>query len=706
MLRLITERRKSMSQDQKKPTPKKPSTHRATSTDKTKKQPLTIDHYPALVHVGSPTPSPDGSRLAYEHTAFNNPKDESWNSELWLVNADGSQPRQLPGAEPVWSPDGSKLLYLDSDSKDKTQFFIYTLSTGNSKKLSSLAREPAFPVWSPDGKWIAFRMLVPEPTLWDIDLPKPRGKQERSNTEPIIIEDLHYRWDGVGFVERGYEHLFILSADGKQLRQLTSGQWHVGTREAGGRRADFSWGFCWTPAGKSIIFDGNKESDNDKQYMEGYLYSVNVATTEITAITPIEKDKGVTGNWSKPRVSPDGRHLLFSGYTWTKLHRERTRMLWLANIDGSNLRRVGDLESAAENYQWTSGSQGFYFTLPIRGHLHLYYGSVTGTVRLVKAYDPKTYTISLESLTKDGRAFGMKESIYLPGELVSYDPENPDEAIQLTDVCAALLENVDLGDCEELDCLSKDGTPIKAWVYFPPGFEKGKKYPLIVRPNALGGYADFSYELLNYAANGYVVLIANERSNQGASGFGDAYMNAGFNGYPNQNTLEDYMTGIDLLIERGYVDPTRLFIVGSSQAGQITAWIICHTDRFAAAAVLRPVGINWTSCPGTADESIFAYNNFEKPFWENPEPWLEHSPIMHVHNVTTPTLCMTGEDDLRTPIGQTEEFYAALKFIGNVPTKLIRMPKVHHGWGEDVVTFMRLQLYVLKWFEEHDPARK
>ena len=61
---------------------------------------------------------------------------------------------------------------------------------------------------------------------------------------------------------------------------------------------------------------------------------------------------------------------------------------------------------------------------------------------------------------------------------------------------------------------------------------------------------------------------------------------------------------------------------------------------------------------------------------------------------------ITGEDDLRTPMAQTEEYYQALKQLG-VPTKMLRFHDEAHGTGSKPSNFMRTQLYLMKWFEEY-----
>jgi dipeptidyl aminopeptidase/acylaminoacyl peptidase len=174
-----------------------------------------------------------------------------------------------------------------------------------------------------------------------------------------------------------------------------------------------------------------------------------------------------------------------------------------------------------------------------------------------------------------------------------------------------------------------------------------------------------------------------------------AFGNAIERRYPGVD-YDDLIAGVDATIARGIVDTTRMYVGGCSGGGVLSSWVIGHTNRFAAAAVRCPVS-NWMSMAGQSDVPFFTYNFFDKPFWEDPTRWLEQSPLMYVGRVTTPTLLMTGELDLRTPMPQTEEYYGALKYRG-VPAELLRFEGEYHGTGSRPSNWMRTQLYMTSWY--------
>jgi len=253
-----------------------------------------------------------------------------------------------------------------------------------------------------------------------------------------------------------------------------------------------------------------------------------------------------------------------------------------------------------------------------------------------------------------------------------------------------------LGEVEELWYTSVDDLDIQGWVVKPPNFDPDETYPLMLAihggPHGMYGVG-FSYSWQEHAANGYLVLYTNPR---GSSGYGSAFGNEINNAYPSKD-YDDLMAGVDTLISRGYVDEDRMYVYGCSGGGVLTAWVVGHTDRFAAASSNCPV-TNWLSFVGTTD-GVSWYNNFEQYPWDDPTEHLERSPLMHVGNVTTPTMLMTGEHDLRTPMAQTEEYYAALQVLG-VPTAMVRFQNEWHGTSSQPSNFIRSQLYLRAWFEK------
>ena len=477
-----------------------------------------------------------------------------------------------------------------------------------------------------------------------------------------------------------------MPADGGTARALTSGRWHVGARFDG---LAFGAGYDWTPDGRTIVFDGLRDSTWDRQYQVSRIYALDVASG---AIRPLVSRPGF---WADPTVSPDGRTVAFTGADSSD-HTHRTADLWTAGLDGSGLRDLSrTLDRDPDNLRWAPDGKGIYFTAPDRGSINVRYVDLAGGLRDVTQ---GAQVVSLTSLARTLVGVGVRSDPEHGPDVVRIDLRRGQAPTRVTAVNDDVLGNKRLGRVEELWYTSTGGTRVQGWVVKPPAFDAAKKYPLILEIHG-GPFAmynvGFSYMFQNFAANGYVVLYTNPR---GSTGYGDAFSNGIDHNYPGPD-FDDLMAGVDAVVGRGYVDTTRLYVSGCSGGGVLSSWVIGHTNRFAAAAVRCPV-IDWISMAGQTDIPLFKFSFFRQAFWDKPDEWLAHSSLMYVGRVTTPTLLMTGELDRRTPIPQTEEYYAALK-IRNVPTVMLRFNGEYHGTGSKPSNFMRTQLYMMSWYEKH-----
>jgi len=656
------------------------------AADVNPRRPLQVADYLDWERVSDPQISPDGKRVVYTRQWVNKLTDR-WESELWIVHADGSKNRRLgKGSGARWSPDGTRIAYLHTGEPRGTQIFVRWLDrAGGATQVTRVLETPKNLHWSPDGTRIAFTMYVEKKSDWKIAMPAP-PKGAKWTEPPRIIENTHYRQDRKGFLKQGFQHLFVVTADGGTPIQLTRGNWHVGARFSG---MDYGAGIDWTPDGKEIVFDGQQAADADRRYRESHIYAVDVKTKAVRQITRRK------GPWSNPVVSPDGRQIAYTGYEWTK-QSYKSDELYVIGRDGSGGRQIsGKLDRDPRDLHWAPDGSAIYFTAWDRGSSNVYAVTPAGNVRKLTN---RPQMLSLSSQSKNGVAVGVQSSFHEPGDVVRYALPKPGELKRLTRVNDDLLSQRQLGDVEELWYTSTNGARVQGWIVKPPGFDAKKKHPLILHihggPHSMYNVGvNFSFQHL--AANGYVVLYTNPR---GSTGYGTVFGNAIDNAYPSVD-YDDLLAGVDAALKKGYVDPARMYATGVSGGGVLSSWIVGHTDRFAAAAVRAPV-TNWISFAGTTDISAWGLHRFHKPYWEEPRRWLEHSPLMHAHKVKTPTLMICGELDLRTPIGQTEEFYQALR-ANKVPAALVRFHGEYHGTGSKPSNFMRTQLYLLRWFGTH-----
>lgn len=638
-------------------------------------RPLALEQYLDMESVSNPQISPDGSQIVYTRGWIDKVNDRR-ESSLWIMNADGTKNRYLAdGSGARWSPDGTRILYSATGEPRGAQLFIRWMDAeGATSQITRLTNGPSGAEWSPDGQSVAFTSRVDaEADFAGVSLPgRPSGAKWTG--EPKVVERASYQRDRQGFTDIGWTHLFVVSADGGTARQLTDGNWNHN-------------GVSWSADSRELYFSSYRSDDWDRpaNWKESEIYSVRVADRAIQRLT---ERRGADGS---PVASPDGQLI---AYIAGDMHRDtyRNSKIWVMNRDGSGARMIsGDYDRQSGGLLWAPDGSGLYFDVARDGYQSLHFVSLQGGVRQLTS---GRQLFGLSSFSNNGTAVGTIGSAHEPGDLYRFTLRNPDVTTRLTRVNDDVLTGTTLGEVEEIWYSSTDGLRIQGWIVKPADFDATRKYPLMLAihggPHSMynGG---FNFAFQEHASNGYVTLYTNPR---GSTGYGTAFANAINHDYPGAD-FPDLMTGVDTLLARGYIDGDNLFVYGCSGGGILTTYIVGNTTRFRAASANCPI-VNWMSAMGTSD-AITYMDTFEKPFWEDPAEWIDRSSIFYVGNVKTPTMLMTGENDIRTPMGQTEEYYQALQYLG-VPTVMVRYQNEWHGTSSQPSNFLRSQLYLRKWF--------
>jgi dipeptidyl aminopeptidase/acylaminoacyl peptidase len=642
---------------------------------------VTLEGYLDLEDVQDPQLSPDGRQVVYTRR-FVDRMNDRWDSALWIMNADGSRNRFLTkGSSARWSKDGTRLAYFaQGEPNSSTQLFVrYMDAEGATSQVTRVDQTPSDLEWAPDGKSIAFRMLVLSKDNWKIPMPTP-PKGAKWTEAPRVVTRVTYRADRQGYVDDGYKHIFVVPADGGTPRQVTDGDWEDGAPH-------------WTPDSRTIVFDGYRSVDAPYDPRESEIYAVDVAAAGNSA-SSVRRLTQHPGPDDHPVVSPNGREIAFTAFdstddTW------RDATLYVMNADGTGRRALtAALDRTPVGLLWAKDGSGIYFNVESEGQRNLYFAPLAGGA--ARPVTKGTQVLTVTSLGPTGTAVGVRSTSLEPADVVTVSLRDG-ATHRVTAVNDDLLAGKTLGKVEEIWYPSEGGMRIQGWIVKPPHFDASKKYPLMLvihgGPHSMYNSA-FNYAYQEHAANGYVILYTNPR---GSTGYGSKFGNAIKNAYPGKD-FDDLMAGVDTIVGRGYVDPKRMYVYGCSGGGVLTSWIVGHTDRFAAASANCPV-TNWLSFVAITDGPNYWYRNFAKFPWEDPSEHLRRSPLMYVGNVKTPTMLMTGVNDLRTPISQTEEFYEALK-MRKVPTAMIRFNDEWHGTSSKPSNYLRTQLYLRSWFEK------
>ncbi|HWI62455.1 MAG TPA: S9 family peptidase [Symbiobacteriaceae bacterium] len=656
-------------------------------------QPVTPKDLFRFHPVSDPQISPDGSLIAYVVQTIDLEQNKS-RSALWVVPARGGEPRRLTnpaeGSDraPRWAPDGESLAFL-SDRKGKPQLWVIPIHGGEARCVETKQRPVGEPVWSPDGRQIAFTANVfakaedwtPYPGAPAGDRqraveaanhePGPNGKPEGKEPSGVkVITRLKFRMDGVGYYGDKRNHIFVVPADGSApARQITTGDFdHVQP--------------CWTADGAAVICSALRREDADL-FNRTDLWRFDVTTGEATLLC-----ESTGPSWSA-QVAPDGRHLIFAGHR-SEHQGSTTGQLFLLPLEGSaghpvNLtmaldRPIGpagtsDVRSAPFfAHRWAPDSRGVYFLLGDRGDSELWYAPVDGGAP-AQVTRGSERTITDFSIAADGTI-----------ALLIGDGATPDEVFVLVggeERCLtghnAVTQELAVVRPERFTYQGAEGWPVDGWVIKPVGYEPGRRYPTVLSVHggphsAYGSSLMILFQVL--ASAGFAVVYTNPR---GSQCYGQEFALAVVQDWGGKD-FEDIMAGVDAVVDSGLADPDRLGVMGWSYGGFMTCWTVTHTDRFKAAITGAPVADNH-SMIGTSDIPWFSEWHLGGNPWtrEGEERLLAHSSIRYADRVTTPTMVVGGEGDLRCPISQAEEFYIALKRLGKVPAVHVRYPGEFHG---------------------------
>ncbi|MEI5639298.1 MULTISPECIES: S9 family peptidase [unclassified Pseudoalteromonas] len=639
-----------------------------------------------LEHASDPQISPSGEQVVYVRNSNDVMKD-STRRNLWLLDTQSGTQTPLFSDQhqyyqPRWSPDGSKIAFLSSAS-GSSQIYVHYLKQNRTALVSQLQAPISNLTWSPDGKWLAFSQKVAEQPAVIAKMPaKPKGAQW--SEAAIVIDKAYYQADGRGLVKPGYQQIFILPSEGGTPRQLTSGEFHHGGKLA------------WQPDSKAIVFSANRIADWEYKGLEGDLFKVSLSG-ELTQLT------SAPGKEHAPSFSKDGKKLAFLSASG-ELNPYRNHKLNIMDWSSKSYQMIAkDFDRSIQSPAWIASNKlaiayddhgkRKLATITTSGKITDLTDSVSGT------YLGRPYISGEFSANYAGQIAFTKGSSERPADVAVVRKDG--KVKQLTTLNEDLFGHKSLGQVHEINYTSSfDGEPIQGWYITPPNFDPNKKYPLLLEihggPHLAYG-PHFSAELQRYAAEGYVVFYDNHR---GSSSYGERFAMLLKYKYSSKEDFADHNSGVDAMLAKGFIDNNNLFIAGGSAGGIATAYAIGLTDRFNAAAVVKPV-INWLSKVLTADSGLMQIpTQFPGMPWEHVEHYWQRSPMSLVGNVTTPTMLMTGEEDLRTPMAETEQYYQALK-LRKVDSVLVKIPGAPHGIAGKPSRMISKIEHTLAWFEKY-----
>ncbi len=645
-------------------------------------RPMEIEDQYRIKRVSGAQISPDGEWVAYTISTTNLEKDKS-KSQIWMVSTQGGNPIPLTMSSesvggPKWSPDGKYLSFTASRGEGaRSQVWVLDRRGGEARQLTDVDQGVGDYEWSPDGSKLLLTVRDADTTAASEGSGEGAGRPRVR--EPWVINRLQFKRDGRGYLtDTRKTHLYVFDVESEKLTQITSGKWDEG-------------GPAWSPDGSKVAFSSNRTEDPDSN-----------SNSDIWVVSASNTDKGGTlvritdyvGGDGSPAWSPDGKWIAYTTGTHAmEYDNHAVSHLAIRASDGSGERRVltEDLDRGVGSPRFTSDGTGILVTVSDEGDRHIARVDVeTGEVTRLIAGEVQA---SGFSPGPDGLLATIISDPQTPGEV--YVQRGTDRT-RLSHTNDSLMAGLDLAEVRNIHFNSADGTEIEGWVYFPPDFEDGNRYPTILRihggPAGMYGVG-FSTEPQILAAHGYLVVQVNPR---GSSGYGFDFTRAIRQKWGTLD-LQDVMAGVDHVIDQGWADPDRLGVGGWSYGGILTNYVITKSDRFKAATSGASMGLMVANYGH--DHYQLWYDREWGLVWENREVWEELSPFNDIANVTTPTLFLGGESDWNVPILNSEQMYQALKRRG-IDTRLVVYPGQPHGLRIPSYNVHRYKEY-LAWYDKY-----
>ncbi len=644
--------------------------------------PITPDHIYHVTTVSAPTISPDGTSLAFVKSTVDDTTMETVSQVMRMV---------LPGARPAtftqgtkdgsprFSPDGGTIAFLRPDQKDRRQIWLIPASGGEGRQLTDLPGGVSEFTWSPDSDSLAL--------VSDVDPDRlPDDHDAKVDPRVRVVRRIQYRGDTIGWRGDAHSHVFTVGVGGGESGQLTDGDWDDRTP-------------VWSPDGAKVAFISGRRNDRDLvPHSEAYV---------------VPAGGGEAVGWSQGLSSvaaltwsPDGSRLAVVGSDDDEIGAAWQGWLFILEPGRPPRRLTDDSIKPVAGFapiqpppplHWREDGT-ILFIADARGESYLVEVRVEGgEMRRVVGgavqisavtYDDggktaavvETGPASLGDLNLVDVAGGSQRRLTRYNE--TYFTEHP----------AARLEKF---------ILSRGGVDIESRLLFPPDFDSGQRYPLVV--DIHGGPHGSFYDAFNsvqqiLATAGYLVLCVNPR---GSSTYGAQFVKAVLRDWGGEDYL-DIIAAVEEVCSRPYVDPSRLGLHGYSYGGYMSSWIVGHDTRFSAAVVGAPC-INLLSMYGTSDIGV----SFGEMQWGgmpmDAESVLgERSPLTHAPRVETPVLLLHGEADARCPIAQSEEYFVTLKRLGK-KVEFVRFPGCSHSFLRSGHPKLREEYLrrTLAWYDLH-----
>ena len=631
-----------------------------------------------LGRVAEPRLSPDGQQVVYSVTTYDVAKNKG-QSDIYIIPATGGSAKTIaadPNASESsarWRPDGKRIGFLSADKNNNNQLWEMNADGSDKKQVTVVAGGINMFGYSPTMNMIWYTAdvkLDKKPNEIYPDLPKTENAR--------IIDGLMYRhWNA--WEDYSYSHVFTApyangTIAGNATDWMFNEKYDSPLQPFGGDEQ-----ISFTPDGKKLAYSCKKLNGT------GYAISTNsdiyVADLESSKTTNVSD--GMPGYDINPVYSPDGKKMLWLSMESAGYESDRNRIYIYDMVTGTKKELLNNFDYSADQVDFSPDGKLVYFLAGFKGTHQLFSFDMnsksTTALRQITNDQADYQDLQVALVDKKPVVITSRMDMINPTELFIVDAATG-KAKQLTTTNAENWDKVKKPKVEKRMIKTTDGKDMLAWVIYPPDFDPAKKYPTLLF--CQGGPQSIVSQTFSYrwnfaliAANNYIVVAPNRR---GLPSFGEAW-NDEITGDWGGQAMTDLLTAIDDVSKESYVDKNRLGAVGASFGGFSVYWLAGHHNKRFKAFIAHCGVFNLESEFGATEELFFANHDMEGPYWQTPKPksYDLFSPHKFVKSWDTPILIIHNEKDFRVPLNQGMEAFTAAQMQG-VPSRFLYFPDEGH----------------------------
>ncbi len=658
---------------------------------------MTAETLWAMGRIGGATASPDGKTIAYQ-VGYYSVKENKSHQMLYTVSADGKLQRTLTNTaasetDAAWINGGKRIAFLS-----KGQLWTMNADGSDRRQLTKSEIDIEGFKFSPDEKKVLLIKSLPyhesikkNPD----DLPLATGR---------VVTDLNYRhWDH--YVET-VAHPFVANVTENGVdngKDIIEGEPYECPMAPFGGVEQLAWssdsktiaytcrkktGVNYAISTDSDIFLYDVETGSTKNLCkpEGYKAPEVDPTTSMKnqAVNHQEGDVNV-GYDTNPQFSPDGKYVAWQSMKHDGYESDRNRLCVYTLATGEKKYVAEKFDSNVDAFCWAADSKTLYFIGCWHACVNMYQTNINGEVKQLT--DDWMDFGSIQMLGNTGKILASRHSISQADELYIVTPGKDVKKTKVQQVTwenKAFYDQLEMGKVQERWVKTTDGKQMLVWVILPPHFDENKKYPTLLfceggPQSPVSQFWSYRWNFQIMAAHDYIVIAPNRR---GLPGFGSEW-NESISGDWTGQCMDDYLSAIDDAANNlPYVDKDRLGCVGASFGGFSVYYLAGHHNKRFKAFIAHDGAFNLESMYTDTEEAWFSNWEYDDAYWKyvktnRAKRTYSHSPHKFVDKWDTPILCIHGEMDYRINANQGFGAFNAARLRG-IPAELLIYPDENH----------------------------